>query len=59
AEQVAALPVRGTASLHLPAGVRASVRAGVVRFDLTPPVPPRPGRASSPPAVDIDSAEHE
>ncbi len=59
AEQVAALPVRGTASLHLPAGVRASVRAGVVRFDLTPPVGPRPGRASPPPAVDIDSAEHE
>ncbi|HLI60418.1 MAG TPA: tRNA lysidine(34) synthetase TilS [Solirubrobacteraceae bacterium] len=39
AEEVAALPLRGTASLHLPHGVRASVRAGVVRFDRTPPVP--------------------
>jgi tRNA(Ile)-lysidine synthase len=41
AEEVADLPARGTASLHLPHGVRASVRAGVVRFDLTPPVPSR------------------
>jgi tRNA(Ile)-lysidine synthase len=52
AEEVAALPAHGTASLHLPHGVRASVRAGVVRFDLTPPVPPR---GSSRPPLDIDS----
>jgi tRNA(Ile)-lysidine synthase len=52
AEEVAALPVSGTASLHLPHGVRASVRAGVVRFDHTPPVP---HRTSSRPPADIDS----
>lgn len=52
AEEVAALPARGTASLHLPHGVRASVRAGVVRFDRTPPIAPR---ASPRPPLDIDS----
>jgi tRNA(Ile)-lysidine synthase len=52
AEEVAGLPAHGTASLHLPHGVRASVQAGVVRFDLTPPVPPR---VSSHPPLDIDS----
>ena len=52
AEEVAALPAHGAASLHLPHGVRASVRGGVVRFDLTPPVPPR---VSSRPPPHIDS----
>jgi len=52
AEEVAALPARGTASLHLPHGVRATVQEGIVRFDLTPPVPPR---ISSHPPLDIDS----
>ncbi len=52
AEEVAALPASGTASLHLPHGVRASARAGVVRFDLTPAIQPR---ASSRPPLDIDS----
>jgi tRNA(Ile)-lysidine synthase len=55
AEEVAALPARGTSSLHLPHGVRASVRAGVVRFDLTPPVPPRAGGGRVTPPLDIDS----
>jgi tRNA(Ile)-lysidine synthase len=40
AEEVAALPAQGTAALHLPHGVRATVRRGVIRFDRTPP--PRP-----------------
>ena len=56
AEEVAALPARGTASLHLPRGVRATVRAGVVRFDRTPPVPPR---TSLRPAADIDCGSDE
>lgn len=56
AEEVAALPSRGTASLHLPHGVRARVRAGVIRFDRTPPVPPRTARH---PAADIDCAPDE
>jgi tRNA(Ile)-lysidine synthase len=55
AEEVAALPAHGTASLHLPHGVRASVRAGVVRFDLTPPVTPRAGGGRVTPRLDIDS----
>ena len=37
ADEVAALPDSRTASLHLPHGVRATVRRGVVRFDRTPP----------------------
>ena len=37
AEEVAALPEIGTASLHLPHGVRATARRGVIRFDRTPP----------------------
>ncbi len=37
AEEVAALPETGTASLHLPHGVRATARRGVIRFDRTPP----------------------
>jgi tRNA(Ile)-lysidine synthase len=37
AEEVAALPEHGTAALHLPHGVRATVRGGVIRFDRTPP----------------------
>ena len=37
AEEVAALPDTGTASLHLPHGVRATARRGVIRFDRTPP----------------------
>jgi tRNA(Ile)-lysidine synthase len=41
AEEVAALPARGIAALHLPHGVRASVRGGVIRFDRTPRVPAR------------------
>jgi tRNA(Ile)-lysidine synthase len=56
AEDVVALPACGRASVHLPCGVRASVSAGVVRFDRTPPVPLR--TASRRP-VDIDSAQHE
>jgi tRNA(Ile)-lysidine synthase len=39
ADEVAALPERGTAELHLPHGVRAIARNGIVRFDRTPPVP--------------------
>lgn len=56
AEEVAALPARGSAALHLPHGVRASVRAGVVRFDRTPPVP---ARTSPRPPPDIDCASDE
>jgi tRNA(Ile)-lysidine synthase len=40
ADEVAALPEREAADLHLPHGVRARVRGGVIRFDRTPP--PRP-----------------
>jgi tRNA(Ile)-lysidine synthase len=39
ADDVAALPERGTAELHLPHGVRATASNGIVRFDRTPPVP--------------------
>ncbi len=37
ADEVAALPARGVASLDLPHGVRATVRRGVVAFGRTPP----------------------
>ena len=37
ADEVAALPQQGTAALHLPHGVRATARRGVIRFDRTPP----------------------
>ena len=37
AAEVAALSERGTAAIDLPHGVRATARAGVVRFELTPP----------------------
>ncbi|HET9094818.1 MAG TPA: tRNA lysidine(34) synthetase TilS [Solirubrobacteraceae bacterium] len=56
AEDVVALPARGRASVHLPCGVRASVSAGVVRFDRTPPVHLRTACRRP---VDIDSAQHE
>jgi tRNA(Ile)-lysidine synthase len=39
AEEIAALPETGAADLHLPHGVRARVRRGVIRFDRTPPRP--------------------
>ena len=42
AEEIAALPARGTAALDLPHGVRATARAGVIRFARTPPMAPRP-----------------
>lgn len=56
AEDVVALPAHGRASVHLPCGVRASVSAGVVRFDRTPRFPLR---TVSRRPVDIDSAQHE
>ena len=37
ADEIAALPQQGTAALHLPHGVRATARRGVIRFDRTPP----------------------
>ena len=46
AEEVAALPQTGVADLHLPYGVRARVRRGVIRFDRTPPPPHRPAPGS-------------
>jgi tRNA(Ile)-lysidine synthase len=42
AEEVAGLPERGRASLDLPHGVRATARAGVIRFSRTPPLRTRP-----------------
>jgi tRNA(Ile)-lysidine synthase len=36
ADEVAALPERGVAELHLPHGVRACARDGVIRFEPTP-----------------------
>ena len=41
APEIAALPEHGIAALHLPHGVRASVRDGVIRFDRTPSRPVR------------------
>jgi tRNA(Ile)-lysidine synthase len=47
ADEVAALPERGTAALDLPHRVRATAREGTIRFSRTPAVPgrglPRPG----------------
>jgi tRNA(Ile)-lysidine synthase len=43
AQEIAALPQRGAADLHLPHGVRARARGGIIRFDRTPSVrAPRP-----------------
>ena len=39
AEEIAALPQTGAADLHLPHGVRARARRGMIRFDRTPPRP--------------------
>jgi tRNA(Ile)-lysidine synthase len=39
AEEIAALPQTGAADLHLPHGVRARARRGIIRFDRTPPRP--------------------
>jgi tRNA(Ile)-lysidine synthase len=39
AEEVAAMPPRGTSSLDLPSGVRATARDGVVTFSRTPAHP--------------------
>jgi tRNA(Ile)-lysidine synthase len=40
AQEIAALPQRGAADLHLPHGVRARARGGIIRFDRTPPASP-------------------
>ena len=39
AAEVARLPERGTASLDLPSGIRATVRRGIVYLEPTPPLP--------------------